>query len=73
MMFKKIIENFKGFKIEFICFPEYPPCKLRRQKRWPVGDLLGPVRICRLLLEHIPGWPNYDQEWSIVHMWSSGL
>ena len=39
MMFKEIIENFRGFKIEFICFPEYPPCKLRRQKRWPVGDL----------------------------------
>ena len=37
------------------------------------GWSLGPVRICRLLLEHIPGWPNYDQEWSIVHMWSSGL
>ena len=40
---------------------------------WKRALSLGPVRICRLLLEHIPGWPNYDQEWSIVHMWSSGL
>ena len=31
---------------------------------------LGPVRICRLLLEHIPGWPIYDQEWSIVGYWT---
>ena len=34
---------------------------------------LGTVRICRLLPEHLPGRPNYDQEWSIVHMWSSRL
>ena len=35
----KILENFQCFKIEFICFQEYPPCKLHRQKRCPVGDL----------------------------------
>ena len=32
---------------------------------------LGTVRICRLLPEHLPGRPNYDQEWSIAHTWSS--
>ena len=34
---------------------------------------LGIVHICQLLIEHLPGRPNYDQEWSIVHMWSSKL
>ena len=27
---------------------------------------LGPVHIWQLLLKHIPGRPNYDQEWSIA-------
>ena len=34
---------------------------------WVLG--LGTVHIFRLLPEHLPGRPNYDQEWSIVHMW----
>ena len=38
-----------------------------------VKDSYGPVHICRLLLKHIPGRPNYDQEWSIAHMWSPRL
>ena len=29
----KNLDNFKAFKIK------YPPCKLTRQKRWPLGDL----------------------------------
>ena len=44
MVSPKSLDNFKGFKIEFICFQEYPPCKLTRQKRWPLGDLL--LHIC---------------------------
>ena len=49
MVPRKILDNskgfklkflFLGFKIEFICFQEYPSCKLTRQKRWPLGDLL---------------------------------
>ena len=40
MVSPKSLDNFKGFKIEFICFQEYPPCKLTRQKRLPLGDLL---------------------------------
>ena len=31
------------------------------------------VQIWRLLLKHMPGRPNYDQEWSIAHMWSPRL
>ena len=38
-----------------------------------LGAVLGADHICRLLPEHLPGRLNYDKEWSIVHMWSSGL
>ena len=31
--------------------------------------IYGPVHIWRLLLKHMPGRPNYDQEWSIAHMY----
>ena len=43
MVSPKSLDNFKGFKI---CFQEYPPCKLTRQKRWPLGDLLLQKKNC---------------------------
>ena len=40
MVSPKSLDDFKGIKIEFICFREYPPCRLTRQKRWPLVNLL---------------------------------
>ena len=54
-------------------YTEFQPSRIQLVSTQSWGHPIGIIRICRLMVEHLPGRPNYDQEWSIAHMWSSKL